>query len=87
MGTTCDLLLADLFVFTYECDYIAELTKTNMHQVRKVNLSYRYPYKSLSFEVLLLHPQFVHSVVDPSSYHVSLTFQVSDILPGFISGV
>jgi hypothetical protein len=42
MGTNCAPLLADLFLLTYEYDYLAQLTKKDIHQARKFNLSFRY---------------------------------------------
>ena len=43
MGTNCAPLLADLFLHSYEADFIADLIKKNeKHLARSFNLSFRY---------------------------------------------
>ena len=43
MGTNCAPLLADLFLHSYEADFIADLiTKKDRHLARSFNLSFRY---------------------------------------------
>ncbi len=43
MGTNCAPLLADLFLHSYEADFIADLLKKNeKHLARSFNLSFRY---------------------------------------------
>ena len=43
IGTNCAPLLADLFIHSYEVDFIADLTqKKEHHLARSLNLSFRY---------------------------------------------
>jgi hypothetical protein len=35
LGTNCAQLLADWFLFTYECDYLVQLAKTDIQHARK----------------------------------------------------
>ncbi|KAK6173953.1 hypothetical protein SNE40_017319 [Patella caerulea] len=42
MGTNCAPLLADLFLYSYEAEYIQALVKTNKRLVRHFNFTYQY---------------------------------------------
>ena len=43
MGTNCAFLLADLFLHSFEADYIADLIQKKEHRLaRSFNLSFRY---------------------------------------------
>ena len=43
MGTNCALLLADLFVCSYESEFLQKLVKDkNIHEARAFNFTYRY---------------------------------------------
>ena len=50
MGTNCAPLLADLFLYSYESEFLDELVKKSKRKlVRKFNLSYRYIDDLISF--------------------------------------
>jgi hypothetical protein len=43
MGTNCDPLLADLFLYSYESEFLQKLVKDkNIHEARAFNFTYRY---------------------------------------------
>ena len=42
MGISCAPLLANLFLLTYEYNFLEKLTKTNIHQARNFNFVFRY---------------------------------------------
>ena len=50
MGTNCAPLLADLFLYSYENEFLDKLIKEGIRKLaRKFNLSYRYIYDLISF--------------------------------------
>ena len=50
MGSNCDPLLADLFLYSYENEFLDKLVKEGKRKlVRKFNLSYRYIDDLISF--------------------------------------
>ena len=50
MGTNCALLLADLFLYSYENEFLEKLVKEGKRKLaRKFNLSYRYIDDLISF--------------------------------------
>ena len=49
IGTNCDPLLADLFIHSYEADFIADLIRMKKYRLaRSFNLSFRYIDEVLS---------------------------------------
>ena len=42
MGTNCAPLLANLYLFSYEYDFLQSLTKRNIHHGKNFNLTFRY---------------------------------------------
>jgi hypothetical protein len=42
MGTNCAPLLADLFLYSYESEFLQKLVKVKIHEDRAFNLTYRY---------------------------------------------
>ena len=42
MGISCVPLLANLFLLTYEYNFLEKLTKTNIHEARNINFIFRY---------------------------------------------
>ena len=51
MGTNCALLLADLFFYSFENEFLDKLIKEGKRKLaRKFNLSYRYNDDLLSFQ-------------------------------------
>ena len=51
MGTDCAPLLADLFLYSYEYEFLESLTKSKaLHSARKFNLSFRYIDDLLSLD-------------------------------------
>jgi hypothetical protein len=43
MGTNCDPLLADLFLYSYESEFLQKLVKDKkIHEARAFNFTYRY---------------------------------------------
>jgi hypothetical protein len=42
MGTNCVPLLADLFLYSYESEFLQKLVKDKIHEVRAFNFTYRY---------------------------------------------
>ena len=50
MGTNCSPLLADLFLYSYENEFLDKLVKEGKRKLaRKFNLSYRYTDDLISF--------------------------------------
>ena len=50
MGTNCAPLLADLFLYSYESEFLDKLVKEGKRKLaRKFNLSYRYTDDLISF--------------------------------------
>ena len=55
MGTNCAPLLADIFLYSYEADFIQSLLSTGKkHLASRFNLTYRYIYDVLSIN----NPEF-----------------------------
>ena len=42
MGTNCVPLLADLFLYSYESEFLQKLVKDKIHEARAFNFTYRY---------------------------------------------
>jgi hypothetical protein len=42
MGTNCAPLLADLFLYSYESEFLPKLVKDKIHEARAFNFTYRY---------------------------------------------
>ena len=42
MGTNCAPLLADLFLYSYESEFLQKLVKYKIHEARAFNFTYRY---------------------------------------------
>jgi hypothetical protein len=42
MGTNCAPLLADLFLYSYESEFLQKLVKDKIHEARAFNFTYRY---------------------------------------------
>ena len=49
MGTNCAPLLADLFLYSYENEFLGKLIEGKRKLARKFNLSYRYVDDLISF--------------------------------------
>jgi hypothetical protein len=55
MGTNCALLLADLFLYSWESEFLQKLVKDKkIHEVRAFNFTYRYIDDVLSIKVFNL---------------------------------
>ena len=67
MGTNCALHLADLFLYSYETDFIQRLLKNEKKLVRSFNFTFRYIY-----EVLSLNNSKFGDFVDQISVPLSL---------------
>jgi hypothetical protein len=53
MGTNCAPLLADLFLYSYESDFLQKLVKDKkIHEARAFNFTYRYIDDVLKIEVI-----------------------------------
>jgi hypothetical protein len=49
MGTNCALLLADLFLYSYESEFLQKLVKDKtIHEARAFNFTYKYIDDALS---------------------------------------
>ena len=58
MGTNCAPLLADLFLYSYENEFLDKLIKEGKRKLaRKFNLSYRYNDDVSPKELTILKPQ------------------------------
>ena len=67
MGTNCALLLADLFLYSYEAEFVQSLLKTGKkHLAQQLNFTYRYIDDILS----LKNTKFAEYL--ESSIHVNL---------------
>ena len=54
MGTNCAPLLADLFLYSYENEFLDKLIKEGKRKLaRKFNLSYRYIDDLISFKLII----------------------------------
>ena len=60
MGTNCAPLLADLFIYSYENEFLDKLIKGGKRKLaRKFNLSYRYIEDHISFNNKRLRSSFL----------------------------
>ena len=102
MGTNCAPLLADLFLYSYESEFLQKLVKDNkIHEARAFNFTYRYIDDVLSinnsrfaeFLPLIYPPELeVKETTDSArphhfwTYTSNLTRVVNSVLKFMISG-
>lgn len=72
MGTNCAPLLADLFLFAYESEFLTSLVKSKqIHTARKFNLSFRYIDDLISFNNAKIN-EYLH-LIYPSELEIKET--------------
>ena len=102
MGTNCALLLADLFLYSYEFEFLQKLVKDKkIHEARAFNFTYRYIDDVLcinnsrfaEFLPLIYPPELeVNETTDTASsasfrtYTSNLTTVVKSVLKFMING-
>ena len=103
MGTNCALLLADLFLYSYESEFLQNLVKDKkIHEARAFNFTYRYIDDVLSinnsrfaeFLPLIFPPEL--EIKEPKiqlrphhfwTYTSNLTTVVNSVLKFMINGM
>ena len=63
MGTNCAPLLADLFLYSYEADFVQSLLKAGKkHLAQQFNFTYRYIDDVLSLKTQNLHAEYLEFI-------------------------
>jgi hypothetical protein len=102
MGTNCAPLLADLFLYSYESEFLQKLVKDKqIHEARAFNFTYRYiddvlfinNYRFAEFLPLIHPPEWKlkrpHIQLRPHhfwTYNSNLTTVVNSVLKFMING-
>ena len=80
MGTNCAPLLADLFLYSYENEFLDKLVKEGKRKLaRKFNLSYRYIDDLISFNNKR-YKEFISDIY-PKELTISETTELLQLLP------
>ena len=93
MGTNCAPLLADLFLYSYESEFLQKFVKDKkIHEARAFNFTYRYIDDVLSINNSRFAELEVKETTDTASsayfwtYTSNLTTVVNSVLKFMISG-